>query len=328
MMARVLSVCSFAALLAVSAAGSCDGKDFACNHTDNKFIITNVYMESDTKVHWKAGDTVHIKMSGKVHNFDVEAGTLHYKIWEFGVEHFRKAGATDYFVCGPPPKPCNKAHGKALHLSDPSDLNSGFILNLALTLPEKMQSGIMTIDVWGEDQDHEPYDFTSSIRIHYAGSSFESVPYAVRASCDGPDFACNHTDTELAITSVEIEPASGHRWKAQDTITVTMQGHLKGHEITAGTLHYKIWEFGAEHFRSAGALDYYHCGPPPKPCDKTKGLALHLTKPSSLNSGFTMRIKIPLPKEMTTGTMTINMWGEDQDHEPYDFTSSIRLSYK
>ena len=80
MMARVLSVCSFAALLAVSAAGSCDGKDFACNHTDNKFIITNVYMESDTKVHWKAGDTVHIKMSGKVHNFDVTAGTLHYKV--------------------------------------------------------------------------------------------------------------------------------------------------------------------------------------------------------------------------------------------------------
>jgi len=325
-MARALSAFSFAALLAVSAAGSCDGEDFACNHTDNKFIITHVYMESDSKVHWKADDNVHIKMSGKVHNFDVTAGTLHYKIWEGGVEHFRAAGALDYFYCGPAPKPCNKAHGKALELANPKSLVSNFIMKVAIKLPAKMGDGVMTIDVWGEDQDHEPYDFTSSIRLSY--KTFNKVPTAIRATCDGPHFKCNHTDTKLSITNVQIVAASGVYFKAGDTITVTMQGHLKGHNITAGTLHYKIWEFGVEHFRTAGALDYFKCGPPPKPCDKTKPKALDLTKPSSLNSGFTMRIRIPLPTAMSSGTMTINLWGEDQDHEPYDFTSSIRLSYK
>merc|ERR1719476_162798 len=287
----VLSACIFATLLAVSAAGTCDGKDFACNHTDHKFAIEHVYMESNSKKHWKADDTVHIKMSGHVDNFDLKAGTLHYKIWEFGVEHFRTAGALDYFVCGPPPKPCNKAHGKALHLAVPNDL-------------------------------------TSSIRISYV-DLLSNVQPAVRATlpCDGPDYACNHTDTEMAITTVEIVSSSGVRWKAGDTVTITMQGHIKGHNITAGTLHYKIWEFGVEHFRTAGALDYFVCGPPPKPCDKSKPRALRLTKPSSLNSGFEMRIRVPLPPKMKSGTMTIDLWGEDQDHEPYDFTSEIRLSY-
>ena len=90
----------------------------------------------------------------------------------------------------------------------------------------------------------------------------------------------------------------------------------------------QLWELGVEHFRSSGALDYFHCGPPPKPCDKTKGLALHLTKPTNLNSGFTMSMRVPLPSELKSGDMSIDLWGEDQDHEPYDFTSEIRLSYK
>jgi hypothetical protein len=226
--------------------------------------------DSDSKVHWKADDTVHIKMSGHVNNFDVEAGTLHYKVWEFGVEHFRTSGASDYFHCGPPPKPCNKANGLSLHLANPKDLNSTFIMNLAVKLPPQTTSGIMTIDLWGQDQEHEPYDFTSSILIHYKTLSDSEGG----STCDGPDFACNHTDTKFAITSVEVVSSSGIHWKAKDTITVTFQGHLKGQPINAGTLHYKIWEFGEEHFRTAWHLDYFHCGPPPKPCDKTKGLAL------------------------------------------------------
>jgi len=320
----IFYACTFA-LFAVASAGTCNGQDFACNHTDGKFVITNVYMESESKVHWKANDTVHIKMSGHVNNFDVEAGTLHYKVWEFGVEHFRTAGASDYFHCGPPPKPCNKARGLSLHLANPKDLSSNFIMNLAVKLPEKQQSGIMTIDVWGQDQHHEPYDFTSSILIHYTSLSDSEEG---TKNCDGPDFACNHTDTKFAITNVELVAASGTHWKAKDTVTATFQGHLKGLPITAGTLHYKVWEFGAEHFRTAGALDYFHCGPPPKPCDKTKPLALDLKTPSNLNSGFTMRMRVPLPEAIASGTMTIDFWGEDQNHEPYDFTSEIRLSYK
>merc|ERR1712025_1165239 len=134
--------------------------------------------------------------------------------------------------------------------------------------------------------------------------------------------------TKFAITNVELVSSSGVHRKAKDTVTATFQGHLKGLPITAGTLHYKVWEFGAEHFRTAGALDYFHCGPPPKPCDKSKGLALHLTRPSNLNSGFTMSMPIPLPQALSSGTMNIDMWGEDQDHEPYDFTTSINLHYK
>ena len=155
------------------------------------------------------------------------------------MEHFRTAGAVDYFYCGPPPKPCNKAHGKALHLANPNSLVSDFIMNAAIKLPEKMASGTMTIDIWGEDQDHEPYDFTSSIRMSYT-AALDTVPTGIRAACDGQDFKCNHTDTKLAITNVEVVASSGVHWKANDVITITMQGHLKGHEITAGTLHYKV----------------------------------------------------------------------------------------
>ena len=75
------------------------------------------------------------------------------QVWEFGVEHFRTSGASDYFHCGPPPKPCNKAHGLSLHLANPKDLNSSFIMNLAVKLPPQTTSGIMTIDLWGQDQD-------------------------------------------------------------------------------------------------------------------------------------------------------------------------------
>ena len=76
----IVYACTLATLFAVASAGSCDGQDFACNHTDGKFVIEKVYMDSDSKVHWKANDTVNIKMSGHVNNFDVEAGTLHYKV--------------------------------------------------------------------------------------------------------------------------------------------------------------------------------------------------------------------------------------------------------
>ena len=100
------------------------------------------------------------------------------------------------------------------------------------------------------------------------------------------------------------------------------------HAFTSPDFSIQIWEFGVEHFRTAGHLDYFHCGPAPKPCDKAKGLALHLTKPTNKNSGFTMSMHVPLPKAVKTGTMSIDFWGEDQDHEPYDFTSEIHLTYK
>ena len=125
-------------------------------------------------------------------------------------------------------------------------------MNLAIKLPEKMKSGIMTIDVWGQDQDHEPYDFTSSILIHYTAVYDSAGP----KPCDGPDFACNHTDTKFAITSVEVVSSSGAHWKAHDTVTISFKGHLKGDPITAGTLHYKV-----ERELCLGGVNYIHCFP-------------------------------------------------------------------
>ena len=114
-------------------------------------------MQMRTNVYWQ----------GHLENTDIEDGTVFYDIWELGVQHKVLQGSEDYFVCDT--HQCYREQGKALHIKNVEDKSSNFTATIQFQLPPERVSGAMSINIWGQDQAHEPgvYDFMINLRLHY-----------------------------------------------------------------------------------------------------------------------------------------------------------------
>ena len=108
--------------------------------------------------------TVQITLLGSTQK-DIQAGTLKWQLYETEVKSFMDSGDSPYFVCDH--KGCNPSKGVALKYKNGT--SGAFTLSTILALPEKANKGAndFKLVVWGEDQDHSPYDFSASIGFSY-----------------------------------------------------------------------------------------------------------------------------------------------------------------
>ena len=74
---------------------------------------------------------------------------------------------SDYFQCGPAPAGCDKTKPISLFIDDPSNTTSLCHINVSFPLPDATVSGIFTVDFYGADEYHEPYDFIVNLAYHY-----------------------------------------------------------------------------------------------------------------------------------------------------------------
>ena len=74
---------------------------------------------------------------------------------------------SDYFECGPAPAGCDKTKPISLFIDDPTNTTSLCHINVSFPLPDAMVSGIFTVDFYGADEYHEPYDFIVNLAYHY-----------------------------------------------------------------------------------------------------------------------------------------------------------------
>lgn len=200
-----------------SAALKCDGKDFACNHTDTHLVINSVHLESVSHIHWNAGDNVTATFSGHVKNYDIEDGTLFYDIWELGIKRKVKQGSLDYFDCDT--HQCFRDRGKSLFLQHPEDKNSNFTAKITFELPPERVSGVMSINIWGHDQVHEPgvYDFVLNMRLHYKTTLQQQITVkhdprkfcSVNADCP-PGSYCLNDNTKKPIPVYWCQGVGGY----------------------------------------------------------------------------------------------------------------------
>ena len=137
----------------------CDGPNFQCNATNGH--ITNIHDVTFTG-NLTANSTVTLSFFAQFDGlFPVTAGTTHFKIWEGRVPTFRRNGGVDYFVCDN--FHCDRSKGISLFIDDPSNSTSTLQVKVSFTLPEAIASGIYTTDIYGSDEEHEPYDFVINL---------------------------------------------------------------------------------------------------------------------------------------------------------------------
>jgi hypothetical protein len=117
--------------------------------------------------------------------------------------------------------------------------------------------------------------------------------------------------------------AAAPGWRADETVQVTVKG-TTAKEILAGTFKYQIYETGTKSFIASGNSPYFKCDN--KGCDTDAPVALHWDKETK--GAFTLDMNLALPK-MTSASKEFRLvlWGEDQDHFPYDFTATLTFDY-
>ena len=170
------------------------GNDFTVSQlTSGNFTVDSVNMiDGGNATAWAAGHNVIVTISGRTLK-KILAGTFKYQLYESGVTSFIASGNSPYFMCDN--KGCDTAAPIALELNDldPRDRQSSFTLTMSIALPPKISSSSeFKLVLWGEDQDHYPYDFTTTVNFKYGVEA--AVVTAVAAE-----------DNESSITS---EPKS------------------------------------------------------------------------------------------------------------------------
>jgi hypothetical protein len=117
-------------------------------------------------------------------------------------------------------------------------------------------------------------------------------------------------------------------WRADETVRVTVKG-TTAKRIVAGTFKYQVYETGTKSFIASGNSPYFKCDN--KGCDTSAPIALRWDKGQEETAGrgaFTLDMNLALPK-MTSASKEFRLvlWGEDQDHFPYDFTATLTFDY-
>ena len=86
-----------------------------------------------------------------------------------------------------------------------------------------------------------------------------------------------------------------------------------------------MYETGVTSFIASGNSPYFTCDN--KGCDPTSGIALKWK--SGTVGDFTLSLTLALPRKAgSSDDFKLVIWGEDQDHEPYDFSATVNFAYK
>ena len=115
-------------------------------------------------------------------------------------------------------------------------------------------------------------------------------------------------------------------WKEGTNATVTLTG-VTSALVTAGTVQYRLYESGAQHFMTSGFSPYFQCTN--KGCDPTHPIALRLQDPTASATNYTLSFGYTMPAAApnATNAFTLYVYGEDQRHQPYDFTINVFYNY-
>ena len=127
----------------------------------------------------------------------------------------------------------------------------------------------------------------------------------------------------FTIDSVTMATDNGH-WATKKKATVTIVGKtLK--KIVAGTVKWQLYEAFVHSFSSQGYANYFTCNN--KGCDPTKPIALALKYPTAASSSYTLTFDFVMGHSQMSGDWRIVIYGQDQDHFPYDFSATISYNY-
>ena len=145
----------------------------------------------------------------------------------------------------------------------------------------------------------------------------------------GNDFTVSQlTSGNFTINSVNmLNSGNATAWSADSNARITISGHTKK-LILAGTFKYQLYESGVTSFIASGNSPYFMCDN--KGCDTSSPIALQWINPRSrpLQNNFKLTMSIALPpKSSSSSEFKLVLWGEDQDHFPYDFTTTVNFKY-
>jgi hypothetical protein len=149
--------------------------------------------------------------------------------------------------------------------------------------------------------------------------------FAHTEAVQGHDFTVsNLVSGNFTVASVSMVPAhSWLSWSPGTTAIVEVDGTTKKN-ILAGTFKWQLYETGVTSFISSGNSPYFTCDN--KGCDPSAGIALKWAKGTV--GDFKLSLTLALPKQAgTSSDFRLIIWGEDQDHEPYDFSATVDFSY-
>jgi len=112
------------------------------------------------------------------------AGTVKYQIYQDGVTSFISSGNSPYFTCDN--KGCAPDEPVALKWVDPNKTEGKFVLHFQAALPPAQPQGQsdFRLVLWGEDQDHEPYDMSATIEYSFPASRLTSEQQDYKSSAE------------------------------------------------------------------------------------------------------------------------------------------------
>lgn len=278
---------------------------------------------------WAPKTLVKVTTKGFSHK-RLTAGTVKWQIYETGVRSFEHSGNSPYFVCNN--KGCDTNQPVALKIAN----NGQFTLTFTFEMGAAQASGDFKLVFWGVDQDHNPQDFSVTVSYAYAKQAAASrlrgaataAPAAPSVSLDAGTSAApvqvKITNGNFTIKKASMVP--GHKWIKWGpgvTALVSMTG-TTDKTILAGTVKYQIYETGSRSFISQGSSPYYTCNN--KGCDPSSPIALKFN--DGMSGDFTISLSVVLPaKTSASDQFTLVVWGEDQDHQPYDMDVTFLYSY-
>lgn len=253
------------------------------------------------------------------------AGTIKYKLYEDGVQHFIDQNNYPYFQCTN--KGCDPTAPIALTLNNPNDATTPYKVKVDYTMHQGSATKDFRLVVWGMDQNKFPYDFSITIGYNFT-SGVATAQRALAAAPMVDPFSSHHSDGTFNISDVLLSTPSGH-WTPGSSASAVVSGTVNNKIIEAGTIKYKIYEYGEQHFIAQGFKDYFECDN--KGCDPTNPISLTLKDPTDPNSEFTAQLDFVMPAFQTSGVapgvFTLSFFGTDQDHTPYDFNVEIGYNF-
>jgi hypothetical protein len=267
---------------------------------------------------WKAGAIATVEVTG-IAKKDILAGTVKYQVWESFMEQFVSEGNAEYFDCNN--KGCNQAAPIALTLDTPGAVPTGYSLKFSFVMPAAQKSGDFRIVFYGQDQDHFPYDFSCTIGYNFSSPvALLEAGLPMPASNTTDPYTYTSTNGNFTVASVTMSSATGH-WTANETVTIKVSGVSKK-IILAGVVKFQVYESFVKSFVSSGYSNYFTCTN--KGCDPMKPVALALQYPFEIDSRYDLTFNVKLPMATSSSKdFVIYFHGEDQDHQPYDFSASI-----
>ena len=231
------------------------------------------------------------------------------------------------------PKPVGDFFGDlAKVLTFPDNRNTTFsIKGVSFPLPKRKYSGIFQAAFTAQDFTKSAY---FCVDIFYTLDSNGEAVIADASSSSSPSlvlptfapssdpYTVTKSEGNFTVDSVTMTTKTG-KFMRKALATVTVKGKTKK-DLLSGAVSWQLYETGVRSFIASGNEDYFVCSN--KGCDLTKPLSLTLTDTSGkAGSDYTLTFTFVMAKRQRGGTSEFRLvfWGADQDHFPYDFSSTI-----